>query len=86
MVGEKGNEGKTFCQDKIEEQYGRHRVCAMSLTESSKNLLHYLRGCVNITTDIIMIGNPRGSASPFLSNPHDRFKSWLSLGSVGVQK
>ena len=24
VVGEKGNEGKTFFQDQLEEQYGRH--------------------------------------------------------------
>ena len=44
VAGEKGNEGKTFFQDKILEQYGMHRVCTMSLTESSRNLLHYMRG------------------------------------------
>ena len=36
-VGEKGNEGKTFFQEQVEVRYGMHRVCAMSLTESSKN-------------------------------------------------
>ena len=25
VVGERGNEGKTFFQDQIEEQYGMHR-------------------------------------------------------------
>ena len=43
---EKGNEGKTFFQDKIEEQYGMHRVCTVSLTESSRNLLHYVHAGV----------------------------------------
>ena len=59
VVGEKGNEGKTFFQDKIEEQYGMHRVCTMSLTESSRNLLHYMRGCVDITTDIFLFNIPK---------------------------
>ena len=42
VVGEKENEGKTFFQDKIEEEYGMNRVCTMSLTESSRNFLHYM--------------------------------------------
>ena len=54
VVGEKGNEGKTFFQDKIEEQYGRHRVCTMSLTESSKDILHIMRKCVDMQTDIFL--------------------------------
>ena len=51
VVGEKGNEGKTFFQDKIEEQYGRHRVCTMSLTESSKDILHNMKKWVDMQTD-----------------------------------
>ena len=42
VVGEKGNEGKTLFQDKTEEQYGMHRVCTMSLTESSKDIFHIM--------------------------------------------
>ena len=57
VVGEKGNEGKTFFQDKIEEQYGRHRVCTMSLTESSKDILHIMRKCVDTTTTDIFLFN-----------------------------
>ena len=59
VVGEKGNEGKTFFQDQIEERYGMHLMCTMSLTESSKNLLHYMRGCVDITTDIFLFNIPK---------------------------
>ena len=59
VVGEKGNEGKTFIQDKIEEQYELHHVCSLYLTESSKNLLHYMQGCVDITTDIFLFNIPR---------------------------
>ena len=33
IIGKKGNEGKTFFQDKIEEQYGKHRVFQMELDE-----------------------------------------------------
>ena len=59
VVGKKGNEGKSFFQNQIEEQYGLHRVCTMSLTESSRNLLHYMRGCVDIATDIFLFNIPK---------------------------
>ena len=52
-------EGKTFFQDKIEEKYGMDRVCKMSLTESSRDILHYMRGCVDIATDIFLFNIPR---------------------------
>jgi hypothetical protein len=61
VVGKKGNEGKTFFQNQIEEQYGCHRVCAMSLTESPRNLLHYMRSCVDITTDIFLFNIPKSA-------------------------
>ena len=31
----------------------------MPLTESSRNLLHYMQGCVDITTDIFLFNLPR---------------------------
>ena len=40
-VGEKGNEEKSFFQDKIEEQYGRHKVFQMELDETTKDILAY---------------------------------------------
>ena len=53
VVGRKGNEGKSFFQDRIEEQYGMHRVCVMDFTESARNLLDCMRQEVDIiTTDI----------------------------------
>ena len=61
VVGRKGNEGKSFFQDRIEEQYGSHRVCTMSLTESSRNLLHYMRSCVDIATDIFLFNVPKSA-------------------------
>ena len=54
VVGEKGNEGKTFFQDKIEEQYGRHRVFQMELDESSRDILHIMKKCVDMQTDIFL--------------------------------
>ena len=54
IVGKNGNEGKTFFQDQIEEQYGLHRVFQMELAESTRNILHYMRKCVDMQTDIFL--------------------------------
>ena len=59
VVGGKGNEGKSFFQGQIKEQYGKHRVCTMSLTAKSSDLLHYMRGCVDIATDIFLFNIPK---------------------------
>ena len=57
--GGKRKQGKTFFQHQIEEQYGMHRVCTMSLTESSRDILHYMRGSVDIATCIFLFNIPR---------------------------
>ena len=54
IVGKNGNEGKTFFQDKIEEQFGRHRVFQMELDESSRDILHIMKKCVDMQTDIFL--------------------------------
>ena len=54
IVGKNGNEGKTFFQDKIEDQYGRHRVFQMELDESSRDILHIMKKCVDMQTDIFL--------------------------------
>merc|ERR1711895_3382 len=54
IVGKNGNEGKNFFQDKIEEQYGRHRVFQMELDESSRDILHIMKKCVDMQTDIFL--------------------------------
>ena len=60
MVGEKGNEGKSFFQDKIEEQYGRHRVCTVSLRESSKDILQNMKKWVDMQTDKFLFNIVKG--------------------------
>ena len=60
VVGEGGDEGKNFFQNRIEEQYGKHRVCAMTLAARSKDILHCMREVVDITTDIFLFNIERG--------------------------
>ena len=38
-----------------------HRVCTMDFTESSRDLLHYMRGCVDIATDIFLFNIPKSA-------------------------
>ena len=54
VVGGEGNEGKTFFMKKIRGQYGGHRVCAMPLRETKRNLIGYMQKVVDIPTDIFL--------------------------------
>ena len=54
VVGENGNEGKSFFQDQIEEQYGMDRVFQMELDESTKDILHIMKQWVDMQTDIFL--------------------------------
>ena len=67
IVGEKGNEGKTFFSHKIEEQYGVLRVFQMELDESARDILHIMKKYVYIETDIFLFDIPR---SMRLSHKH----------------
>ena len=49
VVGEGGDEGKDFFQNHIEEQYGKQRVCTMTLAARSKDILHCMRKSVSST-------------------------------------
>ena len=49
VVGEQGDEGKDFFQNHIEEQYGKQRVCTMTLAARSKDILHCMRKSVSST-------------------------------------
>ena len=60
VVGGKGDEGKSFFQGQIRDQYGRHRVCKMSLTAKSSDLLHNMRERVDIPTYIFMFNIQKG--------------------------
>jgi hypothetical protein len=59
VVGERGDEGKDFFQNHIEEQYGKQRVCAMPFAARSKDILHAMLQVVDITTDIFLFNIPK---------------------------
>ena len=77
VVGEKGDEGKTFFQDKIEEQYGRHKVFQMELDETTKDILAYMLRYVYIETDIFLFDIP---ISMHLSSEHYRLLESIKDG------
>ena len=54
VVGEKGNEGKTFFQDHIQGRYGKEKVCKFYFGSYSEDLINYLHivGCMK--TDIFV--------------------------------
>ena len=54
VIGEKGNEGKTFFQQQIEEQYGTAKVCTMPAKERSIDILHVMRKEVDTTTNVFL--------------------------------
>ena len=43
VIGEQGNEGKSYFQENIREEYRYARVCTMELSENPRNNLHVLR-------------------------------------------
>ena len=67
VVGEKGNEGKTFFNHKIEEQYGGLRVFQIGLIHSARDTLRIMKKYVYIETDIFLFDIPR---SMRLSHKH----------------
>ena len=60
VIGEKGNEGKSYFQENIREEYGYARVCTMELSENSRNTFHILRQLYTHDTDIFLFNLPRG--------------------------
>ena len=60
VIGEKGNEGKSYFQENIHEEYGYARLCTMELSENSRNTFHILRQLYTHDTDIFLLNIPRG--------------------------
>ena len=79
VVGEKGNEGKTFFSHKIEEQYGGHRVFQIGLTQSARDTLRIMKKYVYIETDIFLFDIPR---SMRLSRKHYELFESIKDGSA----
>merc|ERR1712081_150245 len=59
VVGKEGNEGKSFFQANIREQFGYSRVCTLELSENSRNTCHILGKLCSKHTDIFLFNVPR---------------------------
>ena len=60
IVGKGGNEGKSFFQANIREEFGYSRVCTLELGENSRNTFHILGKICSTNTDIFLFNLPRG--------------------------
>ena len=60
VVGKEGNEGKSFFQANIREEFGYSRVCTLELSENSRNTFHILGKLCSKHTDIFLFNVPRG--------------------------
>ena len=58
VIGEKGNEGKSFFQERVCEEFGRDKVCNMEISDSRKNIFYILKKCSS-TANIFMFNLPR---------------------------
>ena len=59
VIGQKGNEGKTWFQEYVETFYGYARVVRLDLKMRSANVLHVLTKRPLSTTDIFLFNVPR---------------------------
>lgn len=59
IIGQKGNEGKTWFQEYLESFYGYARVVRLDLKMKTSNVLHVLTKRPLSTTDIFLFNEPR---------------------------
>jgi len=59
IMGQKGNEGKTWFQEYLESFYGYARVVRLDLEMKTSNVLHVLTKRPLSTTDIFLFNEPR---------------------------
>ena len=60
VVGKEGNEGKSFFQANIKEEFGYSRVCKLTLSENSRNTFHIIGKHCSKLTDIFLFNVGRG--------------------------
>ena len=60
VIGTKGNEGKSFFQERICEEFGHDKVCNMEISDSPKNIFYILKKCSS-TANIFLFNLPRAT-------------------------
>merc|ERR1712243_408717 len=61
VIGAKGNEGKSFFQERVCEEFGHDKVCNMEISDSRKNIFYILKKCSS-TANIFMFNLPLATA------------------------
>ena len=60
VIGTKGNEGKSYFQEKVCEEFGYDKVCNMEISDSPKNIFYILKKCSS-TANIFLFNLPRAT-------------------------
>lgn len=60
IIGTKGNEGKSFFQERVCEEFGHDKVCNMEISDSPKNIFYILKKCSS-TANIFLFNLPRAT-------------------------
>jgi fructose-specific phosphotransferase system component IIB len=60
VIGTKGNEGKSFFQERVCEEFGHDKVCNMEISDSPKNIFYILKKCSS-TANIFLFNLPRAT-------------------------
>merc|ERR1712112_377639 len=76
VVGNDGNEGKSFFQENIREEFWYSRVCTLELSENPRNTFHILGKLCSTNTDIFLFNVARAE---FLDLGQYKIKIYLYL-------
>ena len=74
-----GNEGKSFFQSNVREEFGYSRVSRLELGETARNTYHILGFFFSSNTDIFLFNLPRGG---YLSNEQYKILESIKDGSA----
>ena len=83
IVGTDGNEGKSFFQRNICEEFGYSRVCKLELGGPSRDIFHILGKLISSNTDIFLFNLPRGG---YLFNEQYKILELIKDGSATSPK
>ena len=79
VVGKEGNEGKSFFQSNIREEFGYSRVCTLELSENSRNSFHIMGKICSTNTDIFLFNVARGE---HLDREHYKILEYIKDGAT----
>ena len=60
VIGKSGNQGKSFFQDQIREEFGYDKVCSIEISDSPKNIFYILKKSCS-TANIFLFNLPRAT-------------------------